>query len=396
MSDLRFVRFDNVKTFLETTKQADDYLMKSSGAISIVDYRNGPTDPARVFYLAIYKGEALLITFVYGVLEGFPWVLSVPRRADDLLTPETLTLAATLLANSILRLQIRDRVITDPMKVFGVEEPVNAFLAAWVTAQRARGQRLRLTPNPSTITVTYATRDTFSSLAPHTPPSTQHRIYRASVSDLESLIPFYTALFNTTPRPAPITPTDAVTKLQTALQAGLIWVCRTNHELSAFAELGRVTPRTITIRTAYVAPEHRQRGVAESLVRAVSRYYLGLGTTDLTAVPQGPPPEGVKDRIKLAVANVSAEDAYRRLGFLLPDRSQDGSVLAGGVDPATGRQGWYSAILRGAEPEPEASALTRRGNDGLDIFNCEFPSGDSPYQDSLVTERVPPAAPVLC
>ena len=60
MSNLRFVRFDNPKTFLEDTKQADDYLMKNSGAISIADYRNGPTNPSRVFYLAIYRGEALL------------------------------------------------------------------------------------------------------------------------------------------------------------------------------------------------------------------------------------------------------------------------------------------------------------------------------------------------
>ncbi|KAM5530328.1 hypothetical protein V8D89_015999 [Ganoderma adspersum] len=362
MSGLRFVRFDNPKNFLEITKQADDYFMKNSGAISIVDYRNGSMDPARVFYLAIYHGEALLMTFVYGVLEGFPWVLSVPRHSEDLLTPETLALAATLLSNSVLNLQIRDPAIIDPMKVFGVEEPVNAFLAAWVTIHRARGLRLRLTPNPSTIIFTYATRDTFSSLTPHPPPSTQHRIYRASISDLESLIPFYTAFFNTNPRPTTITTPDAVTKLQTALQTGLIWVCRANGALSAFIELGCVTPRTITIRTVYVPPEHRQRSVAETLIRAVSRYYLGLGATDLAAVPSGPPPEGVKDQIKLTVADTSAEGVYRRLGFLLPDRSQDSGVLVGGVDPTTGRPGWYSAILRETEPEPEASALVRGGD----------------------------------
>ena len=60
MANLRFLRFDDVKTFLEVTKQADDYLMNNSGAISIADYRNAPADPARVFYLAIYLGEALL------------------------------------------------------------------------------------------------------------------------------------------------------------------------------------------------------------------------------------------------------------------------------------------------------------------------------------------------
>ncbi len=85
-------------------------------------------------------------------------------------------------------------------------------------------------------------------------------------------------------------PIDDVTKLQIAIKMSFIWVCRTNNVLSAFAELGRVTPRTITIRTVYVPPEHRQRGIAEALlVRALSRYYLGLGATDSAAVPPGPP-----------------------------------------------------------------------------------------------------------
>ena len=59
MSELRFVRFDDARTFLEVTKQVDDYLVKNSGALSISDYRNAPTDPTRVFYLAIYRETVL-------------------------------------------------------------------------------------------------------------------------------------------------------------------------------------------------------------------------------------------------------------------------------------------------------------------------------------------------
>ncbi len=80
----------------------------------------------------------------------------------------------------------------------------------------------------------------------------------------------------------------------------------------------------------------------------------------------------MKDQIKLTVVNTSAEAVYRRLGFLLPDRSQDGGTLAGGVDPATGRPGWYRVVLREVEPEPDASTGTlMRQGDG----EC-FPSFD--------------------
>ena len=303
------------------------------------------------------------MTFVHGVLEGFPWVLSVPRRAEDLLTSDILTLASTLLTNSLLALEIRDPTITYPMRVFGIEGPVNAFLTAWVTAHRSRGQRLRLTSNPPTTIIAYATRDTFSAApqAPQPPPLNQHRIYRAStISDIESLIPFYAALFDANSLPTPTT--GAITKLQATVNTGLIWICRTSGVLSAFVELGRVTPRTVSIRTVYVPPEHRQRGVAETIVRAVSRYYLGLGAADLSSVRPGPPPEGVKDQIKLSMADISSEAAYRRLGFLLPDRSQGGSVLEGGVDPATGHPGWYRAIWREVEPGPDLSVQVPRGD----------------------------------
>ncbi|KAI1787339.1 hypothetical protein LXA43DRAFT_714488 [Ganoderma leucocontextum] len=290
----------------------------------------------------------------------FPWVLSVPRRAEDLLTVETFALAATLLANSLLNLQFPDPAITYPMKVFGVEESVNAFLAAWVAIQRVRGQRLRLRSlNPPTIIDTNATRDTFSSVPRYPPPSAQHRIYQASISHTESLIPFYTALFDS--EPTPVTPTDAITKVQTAVHTDLIWICCTNGVLSAFDELGRVTPRTMTVRTVYVPPEYRQRGVAEAIVRAISRYYLGLDATDLASVPPGPPPEGVKDQIKLNVLNTSSEAVYR-VWVSCFQTSLRTAPSSRGDRPGHGPSGMYRAILREVELEPDASARVRRGD----------------------------------
>ncbi|TBU31254.1 hypothetical protein BD311DRAFT_804764 [Dichomitus squalens] len=363
MSDLRFVRFDDVRTFLEVTKQADDYLMKNSGALSISDYLGAPTDPTRVFYLAIYR-ETLLMTLVYGIKEGFPWILSVHRRAEDILTPETLTLAVTLLANSISTLQFADPSIVSPLRVFGVEEPVNAFLTAWVGIQRGRGQRIRLKPNPTTVFVTYATRNTLTPLPPRTLMSPQHIISRASMSDLESLIPLYMNFFSTKSWPTQIIPTEALTRLQRELPTGLFWVCRTDGIMSAFAELGSVSPRTITIRTVYVPPEHRQRGVAEALVHTITRYYVGLGAGEMAVVPPGPPPEGVKEQVKLNVADAAAEELYRRLGFLLPHQSPDGMALTGGIDPATGRRGWYRSIWRESEQEPDNSTRRARRDEG--------------------------------
>ena len=319
------------------------------------------------------------MTLVYGVKEGFPWVLSVPRRAEDVLTPDLLTLSVTLLANSLSTLQLADPSIVSPMKVFGVEEPVNAFLTAWVGVQRARGQRLRLTLNPTTVFVTYATRNTLTPLPPRRSTSPRHIVSRASLSDVESLIPFYMGFFSSNSWPTQLTPTEALARLQRDIPTGLIWVCRTDGIMSAFAELGRVTPRTITIRTVYIPPEHRQRGVAEALVHTIARYYVGLGAGDMAVVPPGPPPEGVKEQVKLNVADAAAEQLYRNLGFLLPHQSPDGRALTGGIDPATGRPGWYRSIWRESEQEPDPSTRPRRDereyctfHAGVQVLTCRF------------------------
>ena len=60
MSNARFVQFTDVRSFLEVTKQADDYSVKNSGALSLYDYLNAPIDPTKVFYLAIVQESTVL------------------------------------------------------------------------------------------------------------------------------------------------------------------------------------------------------------------------------------------------------------------------------------------------------------------------------------------------
>ena len=60
MSNARFVQFFDVWSFLEATKQTDDYSVKNSGALSLGDYLSTPLDPTKVFYLAILQENTVL------------------------------------------------------------------------------------------------------------------------------------------------------------------------------------------------------------------------------------------------------------------------------------------------------------------------------------------------
>ncbi|KAI0647380.1 hypothetical protein C8Q79DRAFT_1009481 [Trametes meyenii] len=76
--------------------------------------------------------------------------------------------------------------------------------------------------------------------------------------------------------------------LRQAITSGLAWTCwtcRTGGELVGFVVNGRATPRTVAIKNVYVPPEHRRKGYAEAMVRAMSRHYLGYFQSD-TASPQ--------------------------------------------------------------------------------------------------------------
>lgn len=54
-------------------------------------------------------------------------------------------------------------------------------------------------------------------------------------------------------------------------------------DVAGYLLLGRNTPRTVAIRNVFVAPEHRRRGLAETMVGAVTRACLGARRWKRTA-----------------------------------------------------------------------------------------------------------------
>ena len=87
--------------------------------------------------------------------------------------------------------------------------------------------------------------------------------------------------------------------------------------------------------------QQRRRGVAEaSLVRAVTRYCLGVTPSGVEGVPDAPP-FGVEGEINLLVVDSGAEGVYRRAGFLFPAMSDDET---GGRDPVTGHKAWHRCV----------------------------------------------------
>ncbi|PIL30858.1 hypothetical protein GSI_07026 [Ganoderma sinense ZZ0214-1] len=364
MSSLRFLRFEDPHAYLETTKDHDDSFM-NFGIGSLWDFLSGlparqmPDVPTYIF--TIYRGDDLLITLSINK-QDFAWMMSTPSSADEKLStdPKLLAAATTLLATSVLATLSSPR---DFDKIIGPLKPVEAFLNTWVALLAAQGVSAKILIRESEAVasrVSYATR---ASLPPPLAVAPPYRVERAGRADLPGVAILYQHFQLTSPWRGIISIEDAILNLTGPADLGLVWVCRLEDAApdgppAAFSILGRITPRTIAIRNVYVAPDHRRKGVAETMVRAVTRYFLGAAPYGVHGVPDGPPQCGFKQEVNLNVADPSAEGVYRRSGFLFPVGT--GENMTGGVDPETGRRSWYPSVWRGveveADTEPEAKA----------------------------------------
>ena len=295
--------------------------------------------------------------------QDFVWMMSTPCPAEEKLTtdPELLAVVTTLLTTSVMA------ALPDPhafRQIKGPLKPVEAFVHSWIALLAARGIKTRVLLGKFDSfgsRVSYATK---ASIPPPFPTPPLYRVERAVRADLPAVAVHYQDFQATSPWRSIISIEDAIHKLTHPADAGLVWICRPEADgdadtpPAAFVVLGRITPRTISIRNVYVAPDHRRKGVAETMVRAVTRYFLGAAPYGVHGVPDGPPQCGFKQEVNLNVAGPTAEGVYRRSGFLFPVGA--GENMAGGVDPETGRKAWYPSVWRGveieSEPEPEAKA----------------------------------------
>ena len=282
----------------------------------------------------------------------FAWMMCVPTTAEDVVmgtstVPGLLEPAIDLLASSTLDLLSANPIVLD--KVIGPDIAVRTFVAAWCTLLSTRGLHVRMTPGDWGSRVTYVTR---ASLPPLPTPPFPYAVVQATEDDLEAIAQLHIGYEADTLWHRSITREAALAAVEQPVRTGLVWYVRVGGEPAGYIVLGRVTPRTIAIRNAFVSRTHRRRGIAEAMVRGVTRYYLDVSPHGVRPIQDGPPAVGHKEEVNLNVAVADAERVYRRSGFLLPD-----ATGAGGIDATTSRKGWFKAWFACIEhiPQPEPS-----------------------------------------
>ncbi|KAI0362477.1 hypothetical protein OH77DRAFT_57189 [Trametes cingulata] len=346
MEDLRCVHFDDIHAALEAWEPYDDGFMNISLGNLHDHLRTNPSDLADEsdagHFLGLYRAENLLLTLAHAAGE-YSWQLACPQNAEHLLTPAFLAVAADLLARTLLPVSRPTAV----RHLWGHEGAADAFLNAWAALVLEReGIQLRIgDPVIPGTRASYATRETI----PPLPTSRSNILVTQAVeADFEELFPLYYDFRTQTAHPRELHVEQGY--LRRGISSGLTWICRIEGTIAGFIVLGRVSPRTIAIRNVYVSPERRRKGIAESLVKAMSRYYLGVRPLGFEGIPDDPPAHGVKDIICINVADRGAERIYRRAGFLFPEQTEDGATV-GGRDPVSGLKGWFPATFRGFEAE---------------------------------------------
>lgn len=222
---------------------------------------------------------------------------------------------------------------------------VEPFIHAWVShiasSHNVHVKMVDYHLNFEISYVTLATIPTPSSIF----SSEKYDIRRATERDIRELASLYIEFKNEVWH-QPEAPEKAVQAVQQATSRERLWFVYykdTNQPhalktIAGFVLLGRETPRTIAIRNMFVSPAFRRKGVAEALVRAVTRFYLG-------AVPLGFELRGAeaihpKEEICLNVKDPGARRLYIRCGFQFEGDQ---------TDAVTGKRKWYPTSVFGVE-----------------------------------------------
>ncbi|KAH9857228.1 hypothetical protein C2E23DRAFT_720407 [Lenzites betulinus] len=343
MEDLRCVRYDNIADILEVTRRYDDGFMNRSTG-SLCDYRRYATPQQAskpVHLIALYRGDALLLMLSHHALAG-DWQLALSQDAEHLIIPALLDVATQKLAAALLECVTLNAIVT----VHGHAVVVDALLQSWVALARTKGTYLRI-GDPLLVTrSSYATRE---SIPPLSDTASNYLITPATINDLDALLPLHIDFLKSGPGPRDIAIESAA--LRGTLAQGLAWVCRVEGALAGYTICGRISSRTIAIRNVYVSPTYRRQGVAGAMVRALSRYHLGVRPVGYRGLPDETPATGVKDFVCINVFSRQTERIYRRAGFLFPDNGEDNPSY-GGRDPVSGQTAWFSTLMRGVRPQP--------------------------------------------
>jgi len=282
--------------------------------------------------LGVYRQRDLLMTLAKNA-EGFAWIIGVPTETEVTPTTDDITGCAHALAKSL------PSVIDCAMmnQVIGPEEICDVFTKAWVSHIKEIGVILKPSPPYFPVRVSFATA---CSLPEPSLESARHIISLAATEDISELVRLLIAFSRHGIES--ITEEEAHHLMTESVASRKVWICGDGEEIVGFTLPGRSTPRTIAIRNVFVLPEYRRRGIAEAMVRIVTRRYLGVLSLEVEGAPDSPPIEGTKEEVclNMAVVGEAVRRLYTRCGFMLYEGSRDSR---------NGRKGSYVSVTRALE-----------------------------------------------
>ncbi|KZT69541.1 hypothetical protein DAEQUDRAFT_811313 [Daedalea quercina L-15889] len=279
-SELRLVLFTSAQDFVQEVEPFDDEFMNFGlgmvmdtfkgtktgtfhGSAGLNSHSTGGT------FAAVFEGERLVLTITHTT--ELPHLLSYPTTVSLSL----LALACALLAASLDLASIR--------QLWGPKEAIAALLDAAPSLHAA----------PPTFTEIACSASLKTLLLPSSPSrgpgdeantGCHYEICFARDGDTLPLVDLACAFSARSRWPSP--PSHVVLdNLRDAIAARALYVIRAyqsgdqtvaeQYDLAGYLLLGRNTPRSASIRNVFVAPEHRRRGLAEIMVRSVTRVCLG-------------------------------------------------------------------------------------------------------------------------
>lgn len=214
---------------------------------------------------------------------------------------------------------------------------MNAFIETWVRFMKTQGLNLKA------LDPFFGMKYSFATLATLPPVSSTLPRYDIRLAqteeDADVVAPLVVDFRKHGPKETTLE--DAKRVMRAAVQTKQLWVCRRPEKaIVGYSLVGRVTPRTIAIRNVYVSSSHRRKGIAECMVRALTRFYLGAEPLGFEGAPSPKPAAGTREEICLDVAEESVARLYKRCGFLLGEDDHDF---------VTGEKGWCQWLWRGVE-----------------------------------------------
>ncbi|KAK7694007.1 hypothetical protein QCA50_003583 [Cerrena zonata] len=294
------------------------------------------------------RSSSLLLSKIEG---DFTCNITHPRHIS--LSIDDLEQGFTALSNSLPSILSQKAAITPAIlskldKVMGPASLAEPFVRSWVSYINANySARMKAVDRHFSPDISYAT------LATIPPPSStfsseKYDIRRATEENIEELTPLYRDFSREVWHPNHVVAVEvAVKALRQATGRKQLWFAYHNHPdqqdgsktAAGFLLLGRETPRTIAIRNMFISPAFRRKGIAEALVRAATRFYLGAKPLGFDL--QEPGSIHPKDEICLNVNDPGAKRLYIRCGFQFEGEH---------VDAVSKKKKWYSTATFEVEP----------------------------------------------